>query len=83
MNVVQQNEQGENPDQEEKEQEANEEDEGPGKFDKEEYIYQKLVKKRNHTYSCIANVLKNYNHKHVLNAFIPEREKLAMRLATI
>ena len=88
MNVVQQNEPGENPDKEEEEQEIteeenNEEEEEPGKFDKEEYIYQKLVKKRNHTYSCIANVLKNYNHKHVLDAFIPEREKLAMRLATI
>ena len=53
------------------------------KFDKEEYIYQKLVKKRNHVYSCIANVLKNYNRKKVLDAFIPEREKLAMSLATI
>ncbi|HUU76946.1 MAG TPA: hypothetical protein VMX55_01285 [candidate division Zixibacteria bacterium] len=52
------------------------------KFDKDEYIYQKLVKKRNHVYSCIANVLKNYNRKHVLDAFIPEREKLAMSLAT-
>lgn len=88
MNVVQKNELGENPNQEEKEQEVNEEenkeeDEEPGKFDKEEYIYQKLVKKRNHTYSCIANVLKNYNHKQVLNVFIPEREKLAMRLASI
>jgi predicted RecB family endonuclease len=79
MNVVQKNESGEDPKLEEEEQEEEE----SGKFDKEEYIYQKLVKKRNHTYSCIANVLKNYNHKQVLNAFIPEREKLAMRLATI
>lgn len=55
----------------------------PSKFDKDEYIYQKLVKKRNHVYSCIANVLKNYNRKKVLDAFIPEREKLAMSLATI
>ncbi|MHA1462341.1 MAG: hypothetical protein ACTSQ0_04645 [Candidatus Heimdallarchaeota archaeon] len=53
------------------------------KFDKDEYIYQKLVKKRNHVYSCIANVLKNYNRKKVLDAFIPEREKIAMGLATI
>jgi Holliday junction resolvase-like predicted endonuclease len=59
------------------------EEEDLGKFDKEEYIYQKLVKKRNHVYSCIANVLKNYNRKKVLDAFIPEREKLAMSLATI
>ncbi|MBK5112693.1 MAG: hypothetical protein KGD59_06255 [Candidatus Heimdallarchaeota archaeon] len=90
MNVVQKNESGEDPKLEEEEQEVIEEEEEEeieeeesGKFDKEEYIYQKLVKKRNHTYSCIANVLKNYNHKQVLNAFIPEREKLAMRLATI
>jgi len=53
------------------------------KYDKEEYIYSKLVKKRNHVYSCIANVLKNYNRKQVLNAFIPEREKIAMKLASI
>ncbi|MFW9922604.1 MAG: hypothetical protein ACFFDW_04855 [Candidatus Thorarchaeota archaeon] len=53
------------------------------KFDKEEYVYQKLIKKRNHVYSCIANVLKNYNRKTVLDEFIPEREKLAMSLATI
>jgi Holliday junction resolvase-like predicted endonuclease len=91
MNVVQKNESGEDPKPDESEQEVvdekeaeiESEDEEPGKFDKEEYIYQKLIKKRNHTYSCIANVLKNYNHKQVLNAFIPEREKLAMRLATI
>jgi len=63
--------------------EEEQDDENLGKFDKEEYIYQKLVKKRNHVYSCIANVLKNYNRKKVLDAFIPEREKLAMSLATI
>ncbi|MHA1242987.1 MAG: hypothetical protein ACTSPK_00455 [Candidatus Heimdallarchaeota archaeon] len=64
-------------------EEENEEDTDESSFDKDEYIYQKLVKKRNHVYSCIANVLKNYNRKHVLDAFIPEREKLAMKLATI
>lgn len=63
-------------------EEIDEEDEKI-KFDKEEYIYQKLIKKRNHVYSCIANVLKNYNHKQVLDGFIPEREKIAMSLATI
>ncbi|MEA2070730.1 MAG: hypothetical protein U9O98_05505 [Asgard group archaeon] len=52
-------------------------------FDKEEYIYQKLIKKRNHVYSCIANVLKNYNRDDVLDAFIPEREKIAMNVATL
>ena len=75
---------------EEDEEEAEEEElvedideEDERKFDKDEYIYQKLVKKRNHVYSCIANVLKNYNRKKVLDEFIPEREKLAMTLATI
>jgi Holliday junction resolvase-like predicted endonuclease len=57
------------------------EEEAEETFDKNEYIYQKLVKKRNRVYSCIANVLKNYNRKQVLDAFIPEREKLAMNLA--
>ncbi len=69
---------------EEKDEEFDEESEDdlPYKFDKEEYIYSKLIKKRNHVYSCIANVLKNYNRKQVLDAFIPEREKIAMKLAT-
>lgn len=53
------------------------------KYNKDEYIYNKLVKKRNHVYSCIANVLKNYDRKQVLNAFIPEREKIALKLASI
>ncbi|MHA1155466.1 MAG: hypothetical protein ACTSQK_05100 [Candidatus Heimdallarchaeota archaeon] len=66
----------------EEQEEVNDEDDSL-KFDKDEYIYQKLVKKRNHVYSCIANVLKNYNRKKVLDAFIPEREKIAMGLATI
>ncbi len=93
MKIVEKNDQGENTEQDESEEESEEEDEEyddedfeeekPERFDKEEYIYQKLIKKRNHTYSCIANVLRNYNHKQVLDAFIPEREKLAMRLATI
>jgi len=87
MKIVEKNDSGEeDPEQEDIEEELEEEEaevEKPEKFDKEEYIYQKLIKKRNHTYSCIANVLKNYDHKEVLNAFIPEREKLAMRLATI
>ncbi|NHJ41303.1 MAG: NERD domain-containing protein [Asgard group archaeon] len=60
-----------------------EEEEDDGKFDKEEYIYNKLIKKRNHVYSCIANVLKNYDRKQVLDAFIPEREKIALKLASI
>ncbi|MBN1329807.1 MAG: hypothetical protein JXA54_10065 [Candidatus Heimdallarchaeota archaeon] len=70
---------------EEKDDEFDEESEDdlPFKFDKEEYIYSKLIKKRNHVYTCIANVLKNYNRKQVLDAFIPEREKIAMKLATI
>ncbi len=97
MNVVQKNEQDEDSSQESEEQEElveeseeevestdeEESDEDQIKFDKDDYIYQKLIKKRNHVYHCIANVLKNYNHKHVLDALIPEREKLAMRLATI
>jgi Holliday junction resolvase-like predicted endonuclease len=53
------------------------------KYDKDEYIYNKLVKKRNHVYSCIANVLKNYDREQVLDAFIPEREKIALKLASI
>lgn len=68
---------------EDEEQEEDSDEDESTKFDKEEYIYQKLVKKRNHVYSCIANVLKNYNRKRVLDSFIPEREKLAMNLATI
>ncbi len=67
----------------EEEQDEDTDEEVSTKFDKDEYIYQKLVKRRNHVYSCIANVLKNYNRKKVLDAFIPEREKLAMSLATI
>ena len=58
-------------------------DEEDDKFDKGEYIYNKLIKKRNHVYSCIANVLKNYDRKQVLDAFIPEREKIALKLASI
>jgi len=65
------------------EEDEDNEEKDDSSFDKDEYIYQKLVKKRNHVYSCIANVLKNYNRKHVLDAFIPEREKVAMKLATI
>ncbi|MHA1126024.1 MAG: hypothetical protein ACTSO7_01975 [Candidatus Heimdallarchaeota archaeon] len=68
---------------ESKDDEEDDEEDNDLSFDKDEYIYQKLVKKRNHVFSCIANVLKNYNRKRVLDAFIPEREKLAMKLATI
>lgn len=68
---------------EEQEEEEEDVEEEEKKFDKEEYVYQKLIKKRNHVYSCIANVLKNYNREKVLDEFIPEREKLAMNLATI
>ncbi|NHJ49753.1 MAG: NERD domain-containing protein [Asgard group archaeon] len=66
----------------EKNEEENNEEEDE-KFDKEEYIYNKLIKKRNHVYTCIANVLKNYDREQVISAFIPEREKIALKLASI
>jgi Holliday junction resolvase-like predicted endonuclease len=68
---------------EKKDEEISEEIIKDEKFDKDEYIYNKLIKKRNHVYSCIANVLKNYDSKQVLDAFIPEREKIALKLASI
>ncbi|MBD3192991.1 MAG: hypothetical protein GF308_20305 [Candidatus Heimdallarchaeota archaeon] len=65
------------------EEASTEEEEAEEEFDKHEFIYQKLVKKRNHVYSCIANVLRNYRQKEVLDSFIPEREKLATNLSAI